>query len=87
MSPSTRWRIPSIRLDPSKTDERMIALAESAGIPILNLTPIFSRAYVDEGRLLFHRREDRHWNAAGHELATAELAKFLDQRGLLPAKR
>lgn len=73
--------------DPNKTDQRIIALGDSTGIPVLNLTRIFTRAYVDEGRLLFHRLEDQHWNAAGHELATAELAKFLDQRGLLPAKR
>jgi hypothetical protein len=78
---------PGIRLDPSRTDRRIIALGEAAGFPVLHLAPIFTRAYVDEGRLLFHRLQDRHWNAAGHELAAAELAAFLDQRGLLPAMR
>jgi hypothetical protein len=79
---------PGIRLDPDRISDQFAEFSVSAEIPLLDLTPIFRRAYVDEGRLLYHRLGgDRHWNPAGHARATEELVAFLDDRRLLPPAR
>jgi lysophospholipase L1-like esterase len=45
-------------------------------IPILDLTPPLERE-VEAGHEMYFP-DDTHWNAAGHDLAARELAKFLD---------
>ncbi|HEV2843029.1 MAG TPA: hypothetical protein VGW39_17045, partial [Chthoniobacterales bacterium] len=46
-----------------------------AGIPFLDLTPVLEQNAA-AGRAVYHA-DDAHWNAAGHEVAARELAKFL----------
>jgi hypothetical protein len=75
---------PGIRLDPDRIGADFAEFSAATGVPLLDLTPIFRRAYVQDGHLLYHRLGDRHWNPAGHVLATAELVAFLDDRRLLP---
>jgi hypothetical protein len=51
---------------------------ENSGIPLLDLTPVFQENFEAGHNLYFP--DDSHWNAAGHELAAAELAKFMRER-------
>ena len=53
---------------------------EESTIPLLDLTPVFQENF-EAGRNLYFS-DDSHWNAAGHALAAAELAKFMRARGL-----
>ena len=48
-----------------------------AGISFLDLTPALERNAVAGKAVYF--ADDAHWNAAGHEVAAQELAKFLHQ--------
>ena len=45
------------------------------GIPFLDLTPVLEQNAA-AGRAVYYT-DDAHWNAAGHEVAAQELAKFL----------
>jgi hypothetical protein len=49
----------------------------NAGISFLDLTPALEQAAAS-GRPVYFA-DDAHWNAAGHQLAAEELAKFLAQ--------
>jgi len=65
--------------------EREATLAEfldSEGIPCLDLGPIFRG---DRARRYLYFSFDAHWTARGHRLAAGELARFLDEHGLLEA--
>lgn len=75
---------PGVRLDPERIGADFAEFSAATGIPVLDLTPIFGRAYAEQGRRLYHRLGDRHWNPAGHAMATSEMIEFLDARGLLP---
>jgi lysophospholipase L1-like esterase len=46
-----------------------------ARIPFLDLTPALEQNAAD-GRAVYFP-DDAHWNAAGHDVAARELAKFL----------
>ena len=48
-----------------------------ARIPFLDLTPALEQEAA-AGRAVYFA-DDAHWNAAGHEIAARELAKFLAQ--------
>ena len=61
-------------------NELMRHFCEESNIPLLDLTPAFQEKF-ESGRNLYFP-DDSHWNAAGHELAAAELAKFMRERGL-----
>ena len=74
---------PRLDFDLDKTDRLLAKLAAEAHIPLLDLTPAFREHYAQNGGPLFFP-EDRHWNAAGHQLAAAELAEFLRAQGLVP---
>ncbi|MBA3650914.1 MAG: hypothetical protein H0W66_05395 [Chthoniobacterales bacterium] len=50
----------------------------SSRIPLLDLTPALQREV--EGGAQVYFPDDPHLNAAGHELAARELAKFLKSR-------
>jgi lysophospholipase L1-like esterase len=52
------------------------------GVPCLALAPAFRAAVAISAPLHFHH--DGHWTAAGHQLAAAELARFLEQQRLVP---
>jgi len=58
-------------------NELMRKFCASAGISFLDLTPPLEHA-ATSGRAVYFA-DDAHWNAAGHEVAAQELAKFLDQ--------
>jgi lysophospholipase L1-like esterase len=47
----------------------------TAGIAFLDLTPALEQAAASGNAVYFS--DDAHWNAAGHDLAARELAKFL----------
>jgi SGNH hydrolase-like domain, acetyltransferase AlgX len=61
-------------------NELMRDFCENSGIPLLDLTPPFQENF-EAGRNLYFP-DDSHWNAAGLELAAAELAKFMRERSL-----
>ncbi len=56
------------------------------GIAVIDLVPAFrARGRTDEGgRFELFYIHDKHWNAAGHELAARELARRLQELRLLP---
>jgi len=56
-------------------NDLMREFCAGAGIPLLDLTPALERA-ASSGRAVYFA-DDAHWNAAGHEVAAEELAKFL----------
>jgi lysophospholipase L1-like esterase len=58
-------------------NELMREFCASAGIPLLDLTPVLEQAAAS-GRAVYFA-DDAHWNAAGHQIAAEELAKFLAQ--------
>jgi len=51
-------------------------------VPCLALAPAFRTASAGGAPLHFHY--DGNWTAAGHQLAAAELARFLEQQRLVP---
>lgn len=53
------------------------AFCAEAKIPFLDLTPVLEQNAA-AGRAVYYA-DDAHWNAAGHEVAAQELAKFLAQ--------
>ena len=56
-------------------NELMREFCANAGIAFLDLTPVLEQAAAS-GRAVYFS-DDAHWNAAGHEIAAQELAKFL----------
>ena len=67
-------------------DSIVSAAVGEAGVPFLNLEPIF-RAYSAEHHTLLHgcaeNRGDGHWNETGHALAAASIHDFLAAQGLV----
>jgi hypothetical protein len=66
-----------IRQNRLAQNELMREFCAAAGIPFLDLTPLLEQAAAS-GRAVYFA-DDAHWNAAGHEIAARELAKFLEQ--------
>lgn len=66
-----------------QAQEQLLAdfLAE-AGIPFLNLTPIFWQKSIETGELYHYA--DPHWNQAGNQLAADAIAEFLRQAETAP---
>lgn len=77
-------RHPDLAFDTARISRALAGFCASEEIPFLDLTAPFSRVIESRSGVLYHRREDFHWNSAGHELATRELAHFLDDAGLMP---
>ena len=77
---------PSLDFDSTRINRALARFASSSGVPILDLTDSFVEANEREPASLYHQREDKHWNAQGHELAAAELERFLERQGWLPAQ-
>jgi hypothetical protein len=65
--------------DPGLPQRRMTAFAESLGIPILDLQPVFAENARVES-LYFPIIS--HWNADGHRVAADAIAEFLSREGL-----
>jgi len=63
--------------DREQVRRRMKAVAETEGVPLLDLTEALRRA--DRGLLGGAYYEyDPHWNAKGHAIAASEVARFLE---------
>lgn len=67
--------------DLHKPQRQLQQLADSAGIPFLDLDTVFSQQ--TRSQTLYYR--DSHWNAAGHALAAAAVAARLQSAAPLPA--
>jgi lysophospholipase L1-like esterase len=74
---------PGLDLDPLRINRALAAFCAQAGIPLLDPTPALAREQAG-GRPTYYAVEDQHWNAAGQALVAELLARFLDERGLLP---
>ena len=68
-------RAADIRENRLAQNELMREFCAAAGITFLDLTPALEQAAAS-GRAVYFA-DDAHWNAAGHEIAAQELAKFL----------
>lgn len=64
-----------IRANRLAQNQLMREFCATAGIPFLDLTPALEEAAAS-GRAVYFA-DDAHWNAAGHQVAAEELAKFL----------
>ena len=64
-----------IRANRLAQNELMREFCAAAGISFLDLTPALEQAAAS-GRAVYFA-DDAHWNAAGHEIAAQELARFL----------
>ncbi|MEY2512217.1 MAG: hypothetical protein QOE26_2980 [Verrucomicrobiota bacterium] len=64
-----------IRVNRLAQNELMREFCTASGISFLDLTPALEQAAAS-GRAVYFA-DDAHWNAAGHEIAAHELAKFL----------
>jgi lysophospholipase L1-like esterase len=64
-----------IRANRLGQNELMREFCAAAGISFLDLTPALEQA-ATSGRAVYFA-DDAHWNAAGHEIAAQELARFL----------
>lgn len=78
-------------LAPHATDQqafsrRMHRALDARGIAMLDLAPVFRAAIVGERRTLYFAK-DKHWNAAGHDLAAHVIARHLQTQALLPSAR
>jgi lysophospholipase L1-like esterase len=71
-------RVEDIRANRLVQNDLMREFCASAGIQFLDLTPALEQAAAS-GRAVYFA-DDAHWNAAGHEIAAEELAKFLAQQ-------
>lgn len=70
-----RIRAADIRENRLVQNELMREFCANAGIPFLDLTLALEQAAAS-GQLVYFA-DDAHWNAAGHDIAAQELAKFL----------
>ena len=68
-------RAADISANRSAQNDLLREFCDGAGIPFLDLTPALERA-ANSGHAVYFA-DDAHWNAAGHEIAAEELAKFL----------
>ena len=62
---------------------RLGSIAASHDIPFFDLLPAFQSEYAANGGPLFDLA-DRHWNAAGHNLAAESVLTFLQAEAMLP---
>ncbi|OOZ42725.1 SGNH/GDSL hydrolase family protein [Solemya elarraichensis gill symbiont] len=65
--------------------QRLERLTNKLGIRYVNLLSEFRDASDGVGSTLFNL-SDRHWNKAGHSLATENVYKYLEDAGLIEAK-
>lgn len=69
-------------MQPSRASERV---AQQAGVPFLDLLPVF-RAAAESTEPL-HLRVDGHWTLSGERLAWEAAAEFLRSTGLADTER
>jgi hypothetical protein len=68
-------RVADIRENRLALNQLMREFCAGAGISFLDLTPALEKAAAS-GRAVYFA-DDAHWNAAGHEIASQQLAEFL----------
>lgn len=81
---AVRRRFPALEIDLTRSHERMLAFGARHDLPVLDLLPHFHEAMQRGEGPLFPVRGDLHWNAAGHRVAARELARYLEEHGLVP---
>ena len=72
-------------LEEAPGHRRLAEVLDRLGIESIDLLKSFRRVTARSGTALFGRI-DRHWNAAGHEMAARRVASELAARGLVPRK-
>jgi hypothetical protein len=77
-------QFPQLTFDFEKPNRDLLRFGETHGIRVLDLLPAFIKACEQGKGPLFHKIEDRHWNAAGHRVAVARLIEYLDKHQLIP---
>jgi lysophospholipase L1-like esterase len=70
---------PDLGWDAQAPNRRLAAILDDAGIPYLDLLPIFQNAAAQPGSHPLHFRYDFHWSPAGHALAGQALEAFLGE--------
>jgi len=60
---------------------RMMSLARTAGLQVIDSYPIFQRYYEKTGQGVDYLPYDLHWNAAGHRLIADEVARIINATG------
>jgi hypothetical protein len=73
--PAQSGELERIRTNRLAQNELLREFCEREGIRMLDLTPALERE-VEAGREVYFP-DDTHWNAAGHDVASRELAAFL----------
>jgi hypothetical protein len=73
----------NFRWDLGTPNRRLAAILDKAGIPYLDLLPVFRDAASQPGAPSFHFRHDGHWTPAGHKLAAQAIESFLREGGWL----
>ena len=66
-----------LNLELDSPNRRLGQFLESAGIPYLDLLPVFRAAAAQPGAPRLHFRHDQHWTEAGHRLAAESIYEFL----------
>jgi hypothetical protein len=66
-----------LNLDLESPNRRLGQFLESAGIPTLDLLPVFRAAAAQPETPRLHFRHDQHWTEAGHRLAAEAIHKFV----------
>jgi hypothetical protein len=63
-------------------NRRLTEVADTLGVPVLDLLPVFRRTAGQGGERLYFP-VDIHWTAAGHNLAAQAVGEFLVKRELV----
>jgi len=71
-----------ISWDLDAPNRRLVTTLESAGIPYLDLMPVFRSATAGENPPQLHYVHDGHWTPAGHQLVADSVGSFLRDNGL-----
>jgi lysophospholipase L1-like esterase len=74
------FRLREAEVDWDRPQAQLLAQAQAAGVPVLDLLPVF-RARPDRAQL--DLRLDTHFSALGHAVVGQELARYLHQNGWL----
>ncbi len=65
--------------DLAAPNRRLTAILDRAGIPYVDLLPIFRQAAQEENAPPLHFAHDGHWTPAGHRLAAEAITSFVQQ--------
>ena len=75
----TRKRYPSLTFALDRIDTEVASFARDYQIRFFNLAPVFREHYAARDETLFLGKEDQHWNRAGHRVAAAAVAEFVER--------